>query len=308
NGDIPAAPGSWTVRGKAAGSPLPYSFGGLETVEMLMNVRIAAIVVGVGLATLAPAAMAQRASLAERVAALEQRAATDRGNVDLLNQVNALKAEVQALRAQFEELQHQQQKAQTDARNQYLDLDGRLVRLEGGTPVGTVPAPTGIVADVASAPVAPAAVPPPAAPASDAGASTTPPAVAGDAERIAYGAAFDVLKAGRYDESARQFVAFLAQFPDGALAPNAIYWLGESYYATQNYQLALQQFQALLDRYPAHDKAPGAMLKLGLTQYGMQQFAEAEATLAAVPQRYPGSDAARTAEDRLRAIRLGSLR
>ena len=123
--------------------------------EKLMNIRIAAISAGLALATLAPAGMAQRASLAERVAALEQRAATDRGNVDLLNQVNALKTEVQALRAQLEELQHQQQKAQTDARNQYLDLDGRLLRLEGGAPVGTVPAPTGIVADVASAPAAP---------------------------------------------------------------------------------------------------------------------------------------------------------
>src|SRR5690606_427600 len=255
---------------------------GLETVEMLMNVRIAAILVGLGLAAMAPATMAQRASLAERVAVLEQRAATDRGNVDLLNQVNALKAEVQALRAQIEELQHQQQKAQTAARNRDLDLDGRLVRLEGGAPVGVVPAPSGIVAEVASAPAAPAAAPPAAAPASGAGAGTASTAVAGDAERAAYGAAFEVLKAGRYDESARQFVSFLAQFPDGALAPNAIYWLGESYYATQNYPLALQQFQALLDRYPAHDKAPGAMLKLGLTQYGMQQIAEAEATLAAV--------------------------
>src|SRR5690606_36735327 len=153
-----------------------------------------------------------------------------------------------------------------------------------------------------------AATPPAATPASNEGTGAASPVVAGDAVRAAYGAAFEVIKAGRYDESARQFVAFLAQFPVGALASNAIYWLGESYYATQNYQLALQQFQALLDRYPAHDKAPGAMLKLGLTQYGMQQFAEAEATLAAVPQRYPGSDAARTAEDRLRAIRLGSLR
>src|SRR5690606_9028502 len=130
-------------------------------------------------------------------------------------------SEVQALRAQIEELQHQQQKAQVDARNQYLDLDGRLVRLEGGVPSGSVQAPTGIVAGVAAAPTAPA-TPPPAV---DPNANTAPPVPAGDAERAAYGAAFDVLKAGRYDESARQFVTFLSRFPDGALAPNAIYWL-----------------------------------------------------------------------------------
>ena len=142
------------------------------------------------------------------------------------------------------------------------------------------------------------------------------PAVYGDAgtlakgadERSGYDAAFNVLKAGQYAESARLFQAFLERFPNGAYAPNALYWLGESYYVTQNYQLAQQQFQALLDRYPTHDKAPGAMLKVGLAQYGLKQLDAAERTLAEVVTRYPGTDAARTATDRLSAIQLGRLR
>ena len=85
-------------------------------------------------------------------------------------------------------------------------------------------------------------------------------------------------------------------------------WLGESYYVTQNYELALAQFQSLLDRYPTHDKAPGAMLKVGLAQYGLKQMDAAEATLGQVSQRYPGTDAARTAEDRLRALQLSRVR
>ena len=129
----------------------------------------------------------------------------------------------------------------------------------------------------------------------------------GDAERAAYEAAFEVLKAGQYDASARQFADFLQAFPEGALAPNALYWLGESYYATQNYELAAAQFRALLQRYPTDQKAPGALLKLGLSQYGLGQQADAESTLAEVGRRYPGSDAARTADDRLRAMQLGSL-
>lgn len=269
-----------------------------------MNIRISALAVALALLMVAPTAFAQRASLAERVSTLEQRASADQGNVDLLHQVNALKSEVQALRAQIEELQHQQQQSQESTRNQYLDLDGRINRLEGGAaPVGQAPA----AATSSSTPPAPRAdkpavvldtAAPPAAPA---------PAV-GDAERVAYGAAFDVLKAGRYDESARQFQGFLAQYPAGPLAPNALYWLGESYYATQNYELAQQQFQALLDRYPTHDKAPGALLKLGLSQYGLAHQDLAEATLAQVVERYPGTDAARTAQDRLRAMQLSVLR
>jgi tol-pal system protein YbgF len=243
-------------------------------------------------------ASAQRASLADRVAALEQQASNNQGNVDLLNQVTQLKSEVQALRSQIEELQQQQEQAKQASRNQYLDLDGRLNRLEGG------------------------ATPPPAAtttsprPSTPAASSEQQPAVYGDpgtlaqgeGERGAYEAAFDALKAGRYADSANLFQQFLQDYPSGSYAPNALYWLGESYYVTQNYALAQQQFQALLDRYPTHDKAAGALLKVGLSQYGLQQMDAAEATLLQVGQRYPGSDAARTADDRLRAIQLGRVR
>ena len=278
-----------------------------------MNVRISALAVFVALLAFAPVAGAQRASLAERVAALEQQAATDRGNVDLLNQVTALKSEVQALRAQIEELQHKQQQLEDAGRNQYLDLDGRLNRLEGGAPAapataanGGVPVPPAATRAPAPAPVAPAAASAPTV------AATTPPAATpvapGDAERVAYEAAFDRLKAGRYDESARAFQQFLAQFPAGPLAPNAVYWLGESYYATQNYELAAQQFRSLLERFPAHDKAAGAMLKLALSQYGLGQLDAAQATLAQVARSYPGSDAARTAQDRLRTMQVTSAR
>jgi tol-pal system protein YbgF len=250
------------------------------------------------LLAIAMPAAAQRASLADRVAALEQQSANTQGNVDLLNQVTALKAEVQTLRAQIEDLQHQNDQFKQTSRSQYLDLDGRLNRLEGGNaaPVSTAP---------------PASTPAPSATSRDA-----TPSIHGDAgtlaqgadERSSYTAAFDTLRAGRYADSARQFQDFLQRYPDGAYAPNALYWLGESYYVTQNYALAQQQFQALLDRYPTHDKAAGALLKVGLSQYGLKQFDAAEATLAQVGERFPGTESARTAEDRLRAIQLQRVR
>jgi hypothetical protein len=175
-----------------------------------MNGGIRMLVAGVVLLALSPVALAQRASLAERVAVLEQQAAANRGNTDLLRQVTLLKEEVQALRAQVEELQHAQEQAREAGRNQYLDIDSRLIRQEGGTPPPAAPAaPAGASAP---APVAPNA----AAGAGADGPSPTPVKV-GDAERAAYEAAFEVLKAGQYDASARQFSDFLQQFPDGAL-------------------------------------------------------------------------------------------
>ena len=274
-----------------------------------MNMRIPSrsLLLVLALGAAAMPAFAQRVSLADRVSRLEQQAANNQGNVDLLNQVTQLRSEVQALRAQLEELQQQNEQLKQSARNQYLDLDGRITQLEGRA---SSPGLTTRPATAAAVPARPAASTPPAA------SGDRAPAVYGDAgrlaqgadERSAYNAAFDVLKAGNYVESARLFQQFLDAYPSGSYAPNALYWLGESYYVTQNYALAQQQFQTLLDRYPTHDKAPGALLKVGLAQYGLRQMDAAEATLSQVAQRYPGSDAARTAEDRLRAIQLNRTR
>lgn len=242
-----------------------------------------------------PLALAQRASLADRVAALEARGAGDRNGTELVNQMTQLRTEVQQLRGQIEQLQQQLEQAKQSQRSQYLDLDGRLNRMDGGGAAPTVPVST---TPGAEAPAASTQNPPPAASG----------AMAGMDERGAYAHAFDALKSGDYVESSRRFRDFLAAFPGGEYAPNALYWLGESYYVTQNYALAGQQFQSLLDRFPTHDKAPGALLKLGLAQYGLKQYAEADAILREVVQRYPGSDVARTADDRLRAMQIAGNR
>ncbi|GHA80805.1 tol-pal system protein YbgF [Cognatilysobacter bugurensis] len=270
--------------------------------------RTTALAFAVALAAAAPA-HAQRASLADRVAVLEARAATPAVSVDLLNQISQLQNELRALRSQVEELQQQNEQLRNSARVQYLDLDGRLMRLEGGAAPApaaapAVPALTGVPAAGASAPAS-ASGTGATAPRAAVGTAATAP-VAG--EQASYDAAFAHLKAGDYVAAARAFDAFLRDFPSGTYAPNARYWLGESYYVTQNYRLALPQFQTLVQQHPTHDKAPGALLKVGLTQQGLKEFDAAERTLREVPKRYPNTDAARTAADRLRALELTRLR
>jgi tol-pal system protein YbgF len=269
------------------------------------------LVLAAALVAAAPA-HAQRVSLADRVAALEAKANNPQQNLDLLNKVTQQEAELREMRAQLEQLQNENEQLKQRGRDQYLDLDGRLNRLEGGTgpaPVGTTPAapPLGN-ARVA----APATAPAPVAAAT----AERPPSVHGDMgamssagdERTAYNVAFDRLKAGEYADAAQLFTSFLQLYPSGVYAPNALYWLGESYYVTQNYALAADQFRALLAQYPTHDKAPGALLKIGLCDYGLGKLPEAERTLGEVIAKFPGTDVARTADDRLRAIQLGRLR
>ena len=257
-------------------------------------IHIPALLISVALLVAAPA-QAQRLSLADRVAALEARGNDTSATTELLNQLTQLRSELAEQRGLVEQLQHDIEKLKQSGREQYLDLDGRLNRLEGGA-VPTVP---GNANPPVTPPPARAAEPAPAVH-GDAGAL----AQAGD-ERAAYDAAFDALRKGNYVDSAQLFQSFLQMYPNGVYAPNALYWLGESYYVTGNYPLAMQQFQGLIDRYPTHDKAAGGLLKLGLSQFGQGDAAKAEQTLAQVVSRFPGSDAARTAQDRLQSIRLG---
>ncbi|MFT4247932.1 MAG: tol-pal system protein YbgF [Pseudomonas sp.] len=253
--------------------------------------------VAAALVAAAPA-YAQRQSLADRVAVLEQQAANPQANMDLLNQLNALRSQVRDLQGTVEQLQHENDQLKQQAKDQYLDLDGRINRLEGGA---TPPLPA------ASGNPAPATKPGVAA------TSERPPSVRGDAgtptasgdERSTYNVAFDALKNGKYDDASQLFLSFLELHPNGVYTPNALYWLGESYYATRNFPLAEAQFRDLVSRYPTHDKAAGGLLKLGLSQYGEGKAKDAQQTLQQVVSQYPGSDAARVAQDRLQSIQLG---
>ena len=286
-------------------------------------------------------AQSGRLSLAERVARIEaqsQGQGSGQSTVDLLNRIDDLQSEVQSLRGLVEQQSFAIEELKKRGRDQYVDLDSRVGRLEGNpAPASSAPPsepPTAAIAPgqiqelsvapsapgqlTMGSPVEPAAVDPmngaesaAAAPVvlsmpvtsvpADA-ASTTMIPQAG--EQATYDTAFDALREGRYAESARRFSAFLEQYPQGELADNATYWLGESYYVTQNYQIALDTFRSLLAAYPQSAKTQDAMLKVGYCLYELKKWTDAEAALNDVVTRYPGSTVARLAQGRLRALRL----
>ncbi|MCE2943099.1 MAG: tol-pal system protein YbgF, partial [Xanthomonadaceae bacterium] len=82
----------------------------------------------------AACASAQRASLAERVERLEAQAASQnnaQANIEQLNRFNALQQEVASLRGLVEQLQNENAQLKQASREQYVDLDSRVARLEG---------------------------------------------------------------------------------------------------------------------------------------------------------------------------------
>jgi|CXWL01.1.fsa_nt_gi tol-pal system protein YbgF len=261
-----------------------------------------------------------RLSLAERVEQLERQTqgSGEANNLsDLLVRTQELQAEVQSLRGLVEQQSFEIEGLKKRQRDQYVDLDSRLQRLEGGMTVPTRPTATPgtiegqapaqldeddtqtTMSEVESPPATPAA-PPMGAEMVGGGVTTT----SAPEESQAYETAFEALKQGRYAEASQLFSAFLAQYPNGELAANATYWLGESYYVTQNYKLALETFQSLLSRFPDSRKAPDTLLKVGYCQYELGDTQRAAATLNEVVARYPDTPVARLAQGRLRALRL----
>jgi tol-pal system protein YbgF len=249
-------------------------------------------------------AWAQKLSLAERVAALEQKSSTQtqgagQANVELLNRLTQLQAEMKALRDQVETLQNENTQLKERNRVQYIDLDSRINKFEtSGTPnTPTVPVTT---KPAVAKPVTKPAIKPTASMNSGNAMSTDPAN-----EEAAYGVAFEALKQKDYVESARLFKSFIDTYPQAQLAPNAWYWLGESYYVTQNYEIAQKSFEGLLSQFPDSNKVPDGMLKLGYCQAQLGQKDRARNSFNEVLRLYPMSDAARFAQSQLRAMSLG---
>ncbi|MDQ7997548.1 MAG: tol-pal system protein YbgF [Luteibacter sp.] len=245
-----------------------------------------------------------RLSLADRVARLEQQSQAQAGSTTLVNQVNDLQQQVAQLQGQIEELQHQNQQLQDSQKAQYADVDSRLGRIEkgGAAPQGEQPAapaaPQASAAPPAASQQGPAAQAAAAAPTA-AGAASAP--ASGD-QQAAYDAAFKSLRGGDYVTASRGFRDFLIKYPDSPLAPNAYYWLGESYYVTMNYPVAIEAFQRLVKQYPQSDKVSDGLLKVGYCQIELKQQDAAIATLKQVTAKYPGSKAAGLAQERLRRL------
>lgn len=125
-----------------------------------------------------------------------------------------------------------------------------------------------------------------------------------ESERQAYDQAFRALRETRYADAAEGFDRFLRDHPRSTYAPNALYWLGEVYYVTRDFETALDQFRKLQETYPNSSKQPDALLKIGFSHYELGQWERARAALEQVIAEYPGTNYSRLAENRLRTMRL----
>ena len=272
---------------------------------------------------MAASAQEGRLSLAERVARMEQQLQGQQGGATLeqLNRISELQTEVRELRGLVEQQQFEIENLKKRGRDQYVDLDSRVSRMGGNSGAASAAAESGSPpyatepqqgfqdvprpVDPSAPPIETRPAPRNERPPSEAIDLAPPVAaggVAGAGEKAEYDAARAQLDAGQYASASRSFAEFVRKHPNGELTANALYWLGESYYVTQNFQIALDTFRDLVGRFPDSNKVADGMLKIGYCHFELQQFDDAEVALNEVISRFPDTTVARLAQGRLRAL------
>ncbi len=220
----------------------------------------------------------------ERIGRLEAQL-QNQGLLNLLNQVEFLKAEVARLRGGQEEQAHKLENADKRARELFSDLDGRVKELASRP---ATPPADAVRLQVAQSLVT--AAPPPAP-------------IDSEAEARAYEAAQSLVKAGKYKEAVTTFQSFLKQFPSGALAANALYWTGFSHVGLSDFKGASLSYQRLLKDFPGSPKAQDAMLSLARAQVQMNESDLARATLEQLIAKHPQSKAAENGKKLLATLK-----
>ena len=236
----------------------------------------------------------QRLAVEGRLATLEK----NQSLLDMLNQIEQLKAEISQFKGQMEVVGRDIEVTQKRQKDLYTDTDGRLRKLETPPPEAakpnapqaqTPPASTADAGDEAPAATAPSA-------------ATTPEAAEADksaAENKDYEAAHALFKAGKYPQAAAAFEKFQETYPNSKFSGNAQYWLGYARFAQRDYKAAIAAQQKLLKHYPDHAKAPDAMYNIANSQIQLSDIEGARQTLKSLVAKYPLSDAAGLGKKRL---------
>lgn len=95
---------------------------------------------------------------------------------------------------------------------------------------------------------------------------------------------------------------FLKHYPDHDLSDNAMYWLGEAYYAIGDYERAILTFDDAMKKYPKADKFPAYLLKEAFSFSKLGANKEAKVLLKRLVEKYPKTAEAKIAKKRLKEM------
>ncbi len=122
-------------------------------------------------------------------------------------------------------------------------------------------------------------------------------------DKAEYERVLSFFKEGNLEGSREGFSAFLTEYPNSELAPNARYWLGESHYGKRDYKQAIDSYDRVELDYPQSEKVPAAILKKGFAYLALKDKKRASSAFKQVVTLYPKTPEAGKAYDKLNQLK-----
>ena len=203
-----------------------------------------------------------------RKAILDLRKILATTQLELQGQIDKLKTDNAELRGKVEELEKQGRDIGTSQKTYYQDLDTRLGNFEPRT--ATIEGVSGTVQP---------------------------------GEKKAYDDALKTFQAGNLKKADSDFSVFAKKYSTSPYVPLALFWSGNSKYASKDYAGAIAQMQGLIKRYPNHPRIPSAMLTLGNAQLESGNKVAAKKTFSEIVSKYPDTESAKDAQQLIAATK-----
>lgn len=216
--------------------------------------------------------------------------------------ISQLEKDVQSLTGKLEQQSYDAQQMQQkldaleqDARMRLDAIEGQLRSGAAPNPVGTPPMmppaqtqqqppidPNAVIGSETGQPTMGA----PVDPSTNITGDETGGGAAADAAGL-YEQGFSEIKREDYNAAEKSFAQFMKEYPTHALAPNALYWLGETFYVRKDYDKAARAFAEAYQKYPNGPKGADNLLKLGMSLAGKGEKDSACVALAQLRKEYP---------------------
>ena len=117
-----------------------------------------------------------------------------------------------------------------------------------------------------------------------------------------YNIAYLDLSSGNYQLARQGFQEYVNRFPNGELADNAQYWIGETYYTSGDYKTASSEFKKVITNYPRGKKVTSALLKMGYCALKSNDVPSARMHFNSIIKNFPNSEEAALAKARLEEL------
>ena len=173
-------------------------------------------------------------------------------------------------------------------------LNARIAKLEAaqGQPAAVAPSRQVVLQ--------PAAPPP-----QPAGSASSPARPALQNAQIAdeYRKAIVLVSQNKPTDARATFQRVFDQDPNGDLADNALFWIGETYFGAGDYSNAMRYYERVSKEYADQNKAPDALYKMGIAFERTGDLGMARRTFDEVIAKYPYSSPAAAARRELKKIK-----